>query len=136
MAVCVAVYLMMLLMPDEVGQHFAYMYGMVPIRYSNPDWAYAFGLPPDHYLSFLTSLFLHGGFLHLLMNMVFLWIFADNIEDLMGHRRFTVFYILCGCLRPTPNGTFIRPWRCRWSARPAQLPVSWGPISCVFLTRR
>jgi len=97
-ALCIGVYLMMLLMPDEAGQHFAYMYGMVPIRYSNPDWAYAFGLPPDHYLSFLTSLFLHGGFLHLLMNMVFLWIFADNIEDLMGHKRFLAFYILCGLL--------------------------------------
>lgn len=98
MAVCVAVYVAMLFMPDEVGQHFAYRYGMVPIRYSNPDWAYAFGLPPDHYLSFLTSLFLHGGFLHLLMNMVFLWIFADNIEDLMGHWRFLAFYIVSGLL--------------------------------------
>ncbi|MDT4329091.1 rhomboid family intramembrane serine protease [Methylomonas sp. MED-D] len=98
MAVCTAVYVAMLFMPDEVGQHFVYLYGMVPIRYSNPDWAYAFGLPPDHYLSFLTSLFLHGGFLHLLMNMVFLWIFADNIEDLMGHWRFLAFYLVSGLL--------------------------------------
>ena len=98
LAICVAVFLMMLQMPDAVGQHFVYNYGMVAIRYSDPDWAYSFGLPPDHYLSFLTSLFLHGGFGHLLMNMVFLWIFADNIEDLMGHYRFAVFYILCGLL--------------------------------------
>ncbi|MCQ8118606.1 rhomboid family intramembrane serine protease [Methylomonas rosea] len=98
MAICILVYVAMLFMPDEMGQHFVYMYGMVPIRYSNPDWAYSFGLPPDHYLSFFTSLFLHGGFGHLLMNMVFLWIFADNIEDLMGHKRFVVFYVLCGLL--------------------------------------
>lgn len=98
MAVCIIVFLMMVFMPDEVGQHFVYQYGMVPIRYSNPSWAQHFGLPPDHYLSFLTSLFLHGGWGHLAINMVFLWIFADNIEDLMGHGRFLVFYILCGLL--------------------------------------
>jgi membrane associated rhomboid family serine protease len=98
MAICIAVFLLMLLMPDQMAQHFLYLYGMVPIRYTNPVWAQHFGLPPDHYLSFLTSLFLHGGWGHLAINMVFMWIFADNIEDLMGHRRFLVFYLLCGLL--------------------------------------
>ena len=79
--VCVLVFLMMILMPDYMAQHFLYKYGMVPIRYTNP-----------------TSLFLHGGWGHLLINMMFLWIFADNIEDLMGHGRFIVFYLLCGLL--------------------------------------
>ncbi|NYT46471.1 MAG: rhomboid family intramembrane serine protease [Candidatus Methanofishera endochildressiae] len=50
-------------------------------------------------LSFITNLFLHGGWLHLIMNMWFLWIFADNVEDRMGHGRFMSF-ILCGFLRP------------------------------------
>ncbi len=43
-----------------------------------------------------TSLFLHGGWVHLLGNMLFLWVFADNVEDLMGHWRFALFFLLCG----------------------------------------
>src|SRR5512144_3323772 len=44
----------------------------------------------------LTSMFMHGGWLHLVGNMWFLWIFGDNVEDAMGHVRFIVFYVLCG----------------------------------------
>ena len=47
-------------------------------------------------LTLLTSMFLHGGFAHLLGNMVFLWIFGNNVEDATGHVRFVLFYILCG----------------------------------------
>ncbi|HMI31389.1 MAG TPA: rhomboid family intramembrane serine protease [Candidatus Limnocylindrales bacterium] len=45
---------------------------------------------------FLTSMFLHGGWLHLITNMWFLWIFGDNIEDTLGSFRYIIFYILCG----------------------------------------
>ncbi len=44
----------------------------------------------------LTSMFLHGGWLHIIGNMWFLWIFGNNVEDAMGHVRFVVFYVLCG----------------------------------------
>lgn len=44
----------------------------------------------------LTSMFLHGGWMHLAGNMLFLWIFGDNLEDLMGHARYLGFYLLCG----------------------------------------
>lgn len=47
-------------------------------------------------LTIFTSMFLHGGLLHLFTNMLFLWIFGDNIEDRLGHIRFIVFYLLCG----------------------------------------
>ena len=47
-------------------------------------------------LSVLTAMFLHGGWLHLLGNMLFLWIFGNNIEDRMGHVRFALFYLVCG----------------------------------------
>ena len=47
-------------------------------------------------LTIFSSMFLHGGWLHLGGNMLYLWIFADNIEDSMGHARFTIFYLLCG----------------------------------------
>jgi len=49
-----------------------------------------------HYTTLLTSMFMHGGWLHLIGNMVFLWVFGNNIEDVMGHGRFVVFYLLCG----------------------------------------
>jgi membrane associated rhomboid family serine protease len=48
------------------------------------------------YATVLTSMFLHGGWFHLIGNMWFLWIFGNNIEDAMGHGRFVVFYLLCG----------------------------------------
>jgi membrane associated rhomboid family serine protease len=47
-------------------------------------------------LSLFTSMFLHGGWGHFLSNMLFLWIFGDNVEDRLGHKRFVVFYVLCG----------------------------------------
>ncbi len=44
----------------------------------------------------ITSMFLHGGWFHIIGNMWFLWIFGNNVEDSMGHRRFAIFYLLCG----------------------------------------
>jgi len=98
MAVCIAVFLYMQLIPEQLSRQLIYLYGMVPIRYSNPQWAADFGLPFDGYFSFLSSLFLHGGWLHIIINMWFIWIFADNIEDRMGHWRFLCFYLICGIL--------------------------------------
>lgn len=98
MALCSAIFLWMQMLPEDAQRMIIYQYGMVPIRYAHPQWAYSFGLPPDYYFSFLSSLFLHGGWGHLLINMLFLWIFADNIEDSMGPFRFLAFYILCGLL--------------------------------------
>jgi len=48
------------------------------------------------YITLVTSMFMHGGWLHLIGNMVFLWVFGNNIEDVMGHGRFVVFYLVCG----------------------------------------
>ncbi len=58
----------------------------------------AYGLVPDHLqlTSVLTHMFLHGGWMHVLGNMWFLWIFGDNIEDILGHGKYLVFYLLCG----------------------------------------
>src|SRR5437763_1254740 len=57
-----------------------------------------FGLVPADFawLNVFTSMFVHGGFLHVGGNMLYLWIFGDNVEDRMGHGRFLVFYLLCG----------------------------------------
>ncbi|MGE5519911.1 MAG: rhomboid family intramembrane serine protease [Candidatus Dadabacteria bacterium] len=59
------------------------------------------GLQPTSisvYLTLLTSMFMHGGTAHLLGNMLYLWVFGDNIEDRMGHTRYFFFYLLCGIL--------------------------------------
>ena len=52
----------------------------------------------DNYISLVTSTFLHGGFMHLAGNMLFLWIFGDNLEDELGHVGFLIFYLFCGIL--------------------------------------
>lgn len=69
-------------------------YGLVPRLLTSPGlWAEA-TLPAP--LTVLTSMFVHGSLFHLLGNMLYLWIFGDNIEDSMGHARFLGFYLLCG----------------------------------------
>ena len=57
-----------------------------------------YGLIPDrlHASALLTSMFLHGGWMHIIGNMWFLWIFGDNVEDVMGHGKYLIFYLLCG----------------------------------------
>jgi len=98
MAVCIAIFISMKMLPYETQRQLIYQYGMMPIRYSNPQWAIAFGLQPDGYFSFLSSLFIHAGWLHIIANMWFMWIFAHNIEDKMGHVGFLIFYLLCGLI--------------------------------------
>jgi len=83
------------LSPGEL-ERFVYMFGLVPARYSHPAWARFMGLSIDNYWPFVTSMFLHGGWLHFLGNMWYLWLFGDNVEDRMGHGRFLLFYLLCG----------------------------------------
>ena len=98
MAINISLFIALLFIPDAEQILFLYKYGMVGARYTYPDWGARVGLLDDSYLSFLTSMFLHGGLGHLVMNMLFLWIFADNIEDVMGRFRFIIFYLLCGLL--------------------------------------
>jgi membrane associated rhomboid family serine protease len=82
----------------------SYAFGLVP--------AVLFGgaeLPPElavvpPWTTIFTSMFLHGGFMHLVGNMLFLWIFGDNVEDTLGHVRFLVFYLLCGIAAALAQG--------------------------------
>src|SRR2546425_1733444 len=63
---------------------------------------------PPHVATVLTSMFMHSGWLHILGNMWFLWVFGNNIEDSMGHARFVVFYLLCGVAAAAAQ-VFIQP---------------------------
>jgi membrane associated rhomboid family serine protease len=90
------VFLFELTMPEPALEQFFYLFGLVPARYTHPTWALWVGLPMNDYWPFLTSMFLHGGWMHIIGNMWTLWIFGDNVEDRMGPMRFVFFYLLCG----------------------------------------
>lgn len=81
---------------SEAGlERLLFTMGMVPARVTvfpaHPDIGFG-----DAFLPLFSSMFLHGGWLHLIGNMWFLWIFGDNIEDRLGHLRYLVFYLVCG----------------------------------------
>ncbi len=67
---------------DEELAAFLRTFGVVPAHFSTP--------------TLVTSMFLHGSWSHIIGNMLYLWIFGDNVEDRMGHARFVAFYLLCG----------------------------------------
>jgi membrane associated rhomboid family serine protease len=77
---------------------FVYHYGFIPREF--------FSLPIPEAFTLLTSMFLHGGIGHILGNMFFLYVFGDNVEDRMGHVRFTVFYLLGGVIATLAHGFF------------------------------
>lgn len=78
-------------------RQFVYLYGLVPAKFTVPAFSAWFSLQ-NKLFSFISYMFLHGGFWHILGNMWFLYIFGDNIEDYLGSLRFFGFYILCGIL--------------------------------------
>jgi len=75
-------FLFELSLPNPVLESFIRLYGVVPADFT--------------LLTTVTSMFLHGGWLHFLGNMLYLWIFGDNVEDQLGHARFVLFYLICG----------------------------------------
>jgi membrane associated rhomboid family serine protease len=95
-AICGLVFTWQLSLAPGAAEKAVYAFGLVP--------AVLFGtasLPSEvatipSVASIITSMFLHGGLMHLLGNMLYLWIFGNNIEDAMGHVRFIAFYLLCG----------------------------------------
>jgi membrane associated rhomboid family serine protease len=94
-AVNVYVFIRELALPADSTEQFIYLFGLVPARFTHPDWAARVGFPHT-YWPFFSTMFLHGGWLHIIGNMWVLWIFGDNVEDRMGPVRFLIFYLLCG----------------------------------------
>ncbi|MGE4504540.1 MAG: rhomboid family intramembrane serine protease [Desulfovibrionaceae bacterium] len=92
----VLAYLYQLSLPEYDLMVLLFEWGVVPARFTDPAWAAQVGYTGSAVPSFLTYMFLHADFLHILLNMWMLWIFADNIEDVTGHGGFVVFYLLCG----------------------------------------
>ncbi len=71
-------------LPRDALRLFLQVFGVIPAEFRAP--------------TLITSMFLHGSWSHVLGNMLYLWIFGDNVEDRLGHARFLVFYLLCGIL--------------------------------------
>ncbi len=95
-AACVLVFLWQKTLPPGAEEAMVYALGVIPaVLFGSAD------LPPDvrvvpPWASVLTSMFLHGSWGHLLGNMLYLWIFGNNVEDAMGHGRYVAFYVLAG----------------------------------------
>ena len=92
----VLVFVYQVSLPDRAAEAFINLYGMVPARV-------LLAFAGQHHVSFeqallplCTSMFLHGGWLHILGNMWFLWIFGGQVEDRLGHFTYLVFYLICG----------------------------------------
>ncbi len=93
---CVLVFFWQVSLGASGGEIAIYEFGMIPARLLG-----AAALDPEltavpAWSTVFTSMFMHGGWLHLGFNMLFLWIFGDNVEDCMGHARYLIFYLVCG----------------------------------------
>lgn len=76
---------------------FMLRFGAVPLNiFHSPN--------PAGYLTIISSMFIHANFMHILGNMLFLWVFADNVEDRIGHVKFLIFYLVCGIAAALAQG--------------------------------
>ena len=80
--VLVFIYQYFIIQGAQLSENFIYTYALIP---ANPS-----------ILTIFSSMFMHGGFTHIIFNMWFLWIFGDNIESVLGHKKYLLFYFLCG----------------------------------------
>jgi len=92
-AINIAIFVFQDAASDKVSTQLLLNFALFPVAVSGEAVTGGF-MPPS--FSLLTYMFLHGGWMHVLLNMLFLWVFADNIEDALGRGRFLAFYLLCG----------------------------------------
>lgn len=94
---CIAAFLWQITRDPAAQNAIVYALGVIPSVIFNrevlpPELAW---VPPS--ATVFTSMFLHGGWMHLIGNMLYLWVFGNNVEDAMGHVKYLIFYLLCGC---------------------------------------
>ena len=95
-AACILVFLWQMSLGPRTGQVITHQFGFIPaILFGQATFGTDGGLVPA-WTTLFTSMFMHGSIMHLGGNMLYLWIFGNNIEDVMGHGRFLVFYLICG----------------------------------------
>lgn len=95
-----AVFVLQLTLPEGEAHAFVMRYGFVAERF--------FASPVEEALTPFTSMFLHGGFIHFAGNMLFLFVFGDNVEDALGHLRYVFFYLFAGLVAALAQGFLMR----------------------------
>ncbi len=105
-AVNAAIFLYQESLGNNAAVLFTYQHGLVPIRYFDPFWARRNGLPATDYWPFLTATFLHGGWLHIILNMWTLYIFGASMEGRMGSIPFLIFYLACAVASTATHAWF------------------------------
>ncbi len=97
LSACVLVFFWQISLGDA-AQQAVYSFGVIPsVLFASKSLPVELEILPA-WLTIFTSMFLHGGWMHLIGNMLYLWVFGNNVEDAMGHKRFIVFYLSCGLL--------------------------------------
>jgi membrane associated rhomboid family serine protease len=97
LSACVLVFFWQISLGDA-AQQAVYSFGVIPsVLFASKNLPAELEILPA-WLTIFSSMFLHGGWMHLIGNMLYLWVFGNNVEDAMGHRRFIVFYFACGLL--------------------------------------
>jgi rhomboid family protein len=102
----VAIFLYQLSVGPRELQVLLYQHALVPLRYFSPGWAREVGLSPTDLTPFLTNTFMHGGFLHIILNMWTLYIFGPALEDRLGPARFAALYLLAGVAASATHAVF------------------------------
>ncbi|OGP51110.1 MAG: rhomboid family intramembrane serine protease [Deltaproteobacteria bacterium RBG_13_43_22] len=93
----ILVYLYQLTLSAEGLEYFILRYGAIPGRLIHPLLQdYSSGQTIPYALTIFSSMFIHGGLIHLLGNMLYLWVFGNNVEDYLGHVKFIIFYLISG----------------------------------------
>ena len=91
----VVVFLYELTLRSQLLNRFIFTWGVVPSDFFSA-WSHPAQTPLSVWTTLITSQFLHAGWAHILGNMIFLWVFGDNVEDVLGSFRYLVFYLACG----------------------------------------
>ena len=102
----ILIYLYQFSLPPQKLTEFYQMFAVVPRELSSSLTGVAINQPVPEWLTLFTSQFLHGSWMHLLGNMLFLWIFGNNVEDKLGHVKFIIFYLVCGMLAALTQWVF------------------------------
>jgi membrane associated rhomboid family serine protease len=97
LSACVLIFFWQVSLGDAVQQA-VYSFGVIPsVLFATRSLPVELEILPA-WLTIFSSMFLHGGWMHLIGNMLYLWVFGNNVEDAMGHKRFILFYLSCGLL--------------------------------------
>jgi membrane associated rhomboid family serine protease len=121
----VLIFIFQVSLPDRAAEAFINLYGMVPARVSLAIAGHHHVTLEQALVPLFTSMFLHGGWLHVLGNMWFLWIFGGQVEDRLGHFTYLVFYLICGL------GSGIAQLTFSWSSKTPAIGAS-GAIAGVL----